>query len=230
MPYRLKRRRLLAGAAALGAITMPIRLPAASPIPPAARQSPVVDDYFGIRVTDPYRWMEDPRDPEWQPFLRAQDAFTRETLRALPGRQALARRIASLSGDTTATLGVQVAGQRLFFLQRPAGADNFQLFVREEGSPDRLLVDPTTMRSGNDHVSIDWWEPSLDGHHVVYGLSAAGSEESVLHVMVVATGEVLPERIPMTDEARPSWLPDGTGFFYNQLTGQRGSRPCTRTA
>ena len=68
-------------------------------------------------------------------------------------------------------------------------------------------------------MSLDWWEPSPDGVHVVYGLSKDGSEDSVLHVMSVAEGRDLPERIANTEYASPQWLDDGSGFFYNQLTG-----------
>ena len=222
---RLHRRQCVIGAAALlGASSLPRLAAAAEPkAPPRARVAPVEDDYHGTKVTDPYRWMEDPRDPDWLPYLRGQNEATRAALDALPHREALARRVAALSGDTTITAGVHMAGARLFFEQRPAGAQHFKLFVREEGAASRVLIDPGTLDTAGNHFSLDWWQPSFDGEHLVYGLSANGSEESVLHVMVVRTGEVLAERIAMTDDASPSWLPDGSGFFYRQLTGQRGT-------
>jgi prolyl oligopeptidase len=172
----------------------------------------VVDTHFGVAVSDPYRWMENPNDPDWLPFLQGQNNYTRSTLDALPGRARLLERISANSGDTTVTGSLLPRGDRLFFLRRPAGAEHYKLFVREADGRTRVLIDPTLMSQGGAHVSLDWWRPSYDGAHVVYGLSSAGSEASVLHVMATATGEILPERIEKTDYASPAWLPDNSGF------------------
>ncbi len=212
---------LATGAAALAARTQAAEFRMTDRM--TARLTPTVDDYFGTRVTDNYRWMEDPKDKDWLPFLKSQNSATRSVLDAIPGRAGLGRRISALTGDAAATSHVRPAGDLLFYEQRPAGADNFKLFVRDAAGAVRVLVDPTAMRDGDAHVSLDWWEPSDDGRHIAYGLSPAGSEASVLHVMEVATGAVLSERIPFTDFGSVAWLPDGSGFFYLQLTGKRGT-------
>lgn len=194
-------------------------------IPPApvARVEGVTDTYFGETLSDPYRWMENDQDPDWLPFLAGQNAHARAVLDSLPGRDRLLARIEQLSGDTAGTLRVQRAGGKLFFQQRSGGAESFKLFV-EEGQTRRTLVDPTTLGSASTHhFSLDWWEASPDGTHVVYGLSKDGSEDSVLHVLTVADGRDLPFEIANTENASPQWLPDGSGFFYNQLTGAVGS-------
>ncbi len=193
-------------------------LPLMPDAPPRARVVAARESHFGETLGDPYRWMENTRDGEWLPWLRGQDAFARRTLRASPGRAGLLRRIQQLSADTVATSEVQRAGGCMFFEQRPKGADNYQLFVRDHGR-DRLLVDPTVLGSKSQHVALDWWHASPDGRHVAYGLSVDGSEDSTLHVLRVADGRDLPERIADTGLATPQWLDDGSGFFYNQLTG-----------
>ena len=193
-----------------------------APPAPVARVAPVSDTYFGETLVDRYRWMEDAKDPEWLPFMTGQNAHARAVLEGLPGRDALLARIQRLSGDSAATGEFRRVGHRLFYLQRPVGANNYKLFVRD-GDPshgkDRLLVDPTTLDTAGHHVSLDWWAASPDGRLLVYGLSADGSEDSTLHVLNVDTGVQAPERIANTEDASPSWLPDGSGFFYNQLTG-----------
>ena len=191
----------------------------ATPIPaaPVARVAVVKDTYFGETVSDPYRWMENAKDPDWLPFLKGQNAHTRAVLDLVPGRAALLQRIQQLSGDTAVTRAVQRAGGRLFFEQRPAGADNFKLFVAE-GGIHRVLIDPTASSGAATHQSLDWWQASPDGKRVVYGVSRDGSEDSVLHVLNVADGADLPERITNAEQAQPSWLADSSGFFYNQLT------------
>jgi len=164
---------------------------------PVARVAVVKDTYFGETLSDPYRWMENDKDPEWLPFLKGQNAHTRAVLERIPGRAALLKRIGQLSGDTALTRRVQRAGGKLFFEQRPAGADNFKLFVREASST-RVLIDPTLKSGAASHFSLDWWQPSHDGSRLVYGLSRDGSEDSVLHVMSVADGRDLPESIADT--------------------------------
>ena len=194
---------------------------AAPQVPPApvARVEPVTDTYFGEAVTDRYRWMENDKDPAWLPYLKGQNDHARAVLAALPRRAALLTRIQQLSGDISAPAAVQRAGGRIFFQQRPAGANNYKLFV-VEGGTTRVLVDPTTLDTAGSHVSLDWWEPSHDGTKLAYGLSKDGSEDSTLQVMDVASGKILPERIADTAFATPQWLADNSGFFYNQLTGK----------
>ena len=195
----------------------------AIPAAPVARVEPVKDTYFGETLTDPYRWMENDKDRDWLPFLKGQNDHTRAVLERIPGRAALLQRIQQLSGDTVATRSVQRAGGQLFFEQRPLGADNYKLFVRQ-GSQVRTLIDPTLLtQAGAGHISLDWWRASPDGARLVYGLSKDGSEDSVAHVMTVATGGDLPDQIPNTEGGHPSWLDDGSGFFYNQLTGAVGT-------
>ncbi len=183
---------------------------------------PVKDVYFGDTVTDPYRWMENPKDPDWLPFLQGQNAHTRAILDALPRRRDLLARIRELSGDAASTRDLQQAGGRLFFEQRPAGADNYMLFVREAGNT-RVLVDPTVLNTGAGHVSLDWWRASPNGDHVAYGLSRNGGENSILHILSVADGRDLPERIADTQGCTPQWVDDGSGFFYSPLTGAIGT-------
>src|SRR5215472_3902560 len=145
------RRGLLMGLGSLCAALLARRARAAArgniPPAPVARVEVVRDTYFGETLSDPYRWMENDKDPEWLPFLKGQNAHTRAVLDAIPGREGLRERIGQLSGDTAATARAWRAGGKLFFEQRPAGADNYKLFVRQDGK-DRVLIDPT--KGGGD--------------------------------------------------------------------------------
>ena len=232
MSFKIDRREVLMGTGSLIASSVvPVRVLAGPNIPtaPVARVEIVKDTYFGETLSDPYRWMENDKDPGWLPYLKRQNEHTRAVLNTIPGRGALLKRIEQLSGDAAATRKVTRAGGKLFFEQRPQSADNYQLFV-QEGGVKRVLIDPTKMSASAGtgggatkaagHFSVDWWDPSPDGSHVVYGISRDGSEDSVLHVLQVRDGAALPERIANTENAHPQWLDDGSGFFYNQLTGR----------
>ncbi len=223
------RRQFIAAAAGTLSLTLTQKLLRAAsltaaadgvPAAPVARVDGVIDTYFGDKVKDNYRWMENDKDPEWLPFLKGQNEHARAILDGLPLRSTLLSRIQQLSGDTVSTQQVQRAGGFIFYAQRPLNADNYKLFVREglSGSA-RVLVDPTAMSSAKTHVSLDWWRASPDGKYVVYGLSKDGSEDSLLHVLTTVDGKDLPDQIPNTQGANPQWLDDASGFFYTQLTG-----------
>ena len=186
--------------------------------PPVARIDPVRETLWGETIVDPYRWMENPADRDWEPFMRGQGVYARNVLDSIPGREALAGRIAALSGDMPITVEVQTGAGRVFYRKRPGGADSYKLYVRDGlGGEERLLVDPTTIKMDGKHVSIDWWSASPDGRHVAYGQSPAGSEMATTHVIEVDSGRLLPERIERTPFISASWLPDGSGFFYTRL-------------
>jgi prolyl oligopeptidase len=184
-----------------------------------ARVEPVVMSRFGITTTDPYRWMENPTDPEWVPYAKGQGAYARHVLEAIPGRAALEKRIASLSSGTEAVRDIQHAGDKLFLTVRPVGASSVRLEVQGPDGKRRVLFDPSTQK-GQDgvHISLDWWRASPDGTYVVYGSSPAGSEESVGRILRVADGATLNAVFERALFGPALWLSDSSGFFLNRLS------------
>ena len=189
---------------------------AATP-PPAAPVHPVVDDYFGTKVTDNYRYFEDLENPEVQKWMKAQADYTRATLDALPGYAKLLKRVDELTTSYPAAVsGVQVVGGDYYSLRRPANAQSPKLYVRDGiKGEDKLLIDPEKI-PGNDksHYSIHDYRPSPDGRYIAYVIAAGGSEEGVLHVLDVSSGKDLPETADRMDLGAPYWRPDGRAFFY----------------
>ncbi len=205
------------------AVVPEVFVPAATvPTAPVARLDPAGDGDLGKTMVDRYRWMENDQDPDWLPFLHGQDAHARAVLAGIPGRDALLARIQVLSASSATPLRLRRVGARVFYQQRPAGANSFKLFVREAGK-DRVLIDAKHQDAGEGLSVLAGWEPSPDGSRLVYGLARIGSAEASLQIMDVATGRVLPERIDDTLDAHPSWLADGTGFFYTQRSGKVGT-------
>jgi prolyl oligopeptidase len=84
--------------------------------------------------------------------------------------------------------------------------------------PARVPVDPAAIDPAGP-AALDWYWPSPDGSLVAFGLSAAGSEQSVLHVVRTEDGTLLPERIPYTSARPCPWLPDSSGFSYSAFSG-----------
>ena len=215
----IDRRTLLVSAGSAAAVASLPRFAFAAPPdgPMAARIEPVTENFFGKTVTDPYRWMENAKDRDWEPFMKSQAAYARRVLDAIPGRAALAKRVSEFTGDLEIINAIQVGGPYVFVEKRPAGANNFQLFVRGAEGAERLLIDPEARTRGDVHFSMNYWSASPDGKYVMYGMSPSGSENAVIEILETATGNVLSDRIDRAQYASPSWLPDGSGFFFNRL-------------
>jgi prolyl oligopeptidase len=216
-----------AGSAALLAGRTRFSFAAESLKPPVARVEPVTESFFGKSVTDPYRWMENPADKDWQPYMKGQAAYTRSILDKVPGRARLAKRVGELSGDLEIVNAMQIAGPNVFIERRPAGANNYSVYVRAGmNGAERLLIDPESRTQGSVHYSTNYWSASPDGKYLMYGISPAGSENAVIEIMEVATGKVLPDRIDRSQYASPAWLPDSSGFFFNRLAeGTKAGSP-----
>lgn len=189
----------------------------------------VTDDYFGTRVTDPYRWLENTSDPEVVSWMKSQDDYTRAQLAKIPGRDKLLDRIKSLDNAGAVVASLQVWGGHYFYLKTEPGSDNRKLYVRDTiAAPERLLVDPEKLTTADGkHFSIDYFQPSLDGKYVAYGLSPGGSEDSVLHFLVTATGGGLPDVIDRAQFGQPTWLPGNKSFFYTRTQKLSPSDPPT---
>jgi prolyl oligopeptidase len=225
---RPTRRRFLAASGSAAALSWLPRAAGAAPDTPAglpvARVEPVTESFFGQSVTDPYRWMENPKDKDWEPYVKGQADHARRVLDAIPGREALQRRIEQLSGTVEIVSSVQPAGPYVFIEKRPAGASNFRLYVRRgTHGAERLLINPEDRKQGDVSYAMNYWLASPDGRHVMYGMSASGSEQAVIEVMETASGRVLPDRIDRAQYAAPAWLADGSGFFFNRLAA--GAKP-----
>lgn len=98
--------------------------------PPIAPVRPVTDDYFGTKVEDPYRWMEDSKSDEFAQWMKQQNDYARGVLDHIPGRTQLLERINALSQQGADARRMQLAQGRLFYLKRGAGDIAFKLCVR----------------------------------------------------------------------------------------------------
>jgi prolyl oligopeptidase len=203
--------------AALGLTLAALSSFAAPPVAPV-RDTP--ETIHGVTVHDPYRYMENVKDPEVLAWMKAQGDYARTTLDAIPGRDALLKRIVELTASTGNAVGevIRMPGGKLFFMTRIKGEKQFKLMLREPGHADRVLVDPQKEqdRTGVPHA-VNWFVPSWDGQYVAYGMSAGGSEQASLYILDLKTGKHVGKPIPRVNEGLTNWLPDSKSITYNQL-------------
>jgi prolyl oligopeptidase len=186
--------------------------------PPVARTVDTVDNLFGVRVADPYRWMEGNDNPERDAWMRAQGAYAEAVFAKIPKRDELLGRLRALGGDVASQGYVTIAGGRTFYFDIAAGAALPVLKVREADGTERVLVDPSTVSGASGHASLNSYSVSPDGETLAYDLSTGGGEVSSIKLITVDTGTVLADEIPRVwGEFAASWLPDGKSFFYTQM-------------
>jgi len=215
---------------ALGAPAAPV--PA---LPPAAPVRPVVDDYHGTEVTDPYRYMEDLGNPEVSGWMKAQSAYAEAVLAALPGRRVLRERLRELDAGAPYTIGglQRLAGGAVFYRKLEAAAETPVMAGRESlTGEERVVVDPKEYESpGGSHASLEFFSPSPDGRHAVVGIAMGGSEVTTLTVRDLTTGQDLPFSVDRIETAYndPHWLPDASGFFYCRRQPLPAGAPASET-
>ncbi|MGA7523833.1 MAG: prolyl oligopeptidase family serine peptidase [Acidobacteriaceae bacterium] len=199
--------------------------------PPVAPVKPVTTDYYGTKVVDPYRYMENLKDPQVEAWFRQQNAYTRAQLAKIPGRNALLARIKELDASTPAKVSAvnELPGGRYFYMKELANEIVGRLYVRDGlDGQERVLIDPNKYPAPKGaHNVISYYVPSNDGKLVAAGISAGGSENATIHILDVATGKEFPETIDRTQFGNVQWRPDNRSFFYNRMQKLEPGQPET---
>lgn len=217
---------LLIGAACSGTSTGPdVNNPTGSTKagPPATEVRPATNTYHGVDVVDPYQWLEDWDDSAVKDWSKAQNAFARRHLDALPQIEVLRERLTDILAAPVTTHGaLTVAGGMLFAMRhQPPAEQSFLVVMDSPDAPEsaRTLVDPGALDSTGG-TSIDWFVPSPDGKLVAVSMSKGGSESGDVTVYDVATGEAVHEVIPRVNGGTAggdlAWASDSAGFFYTR--------------
>src|SRR3954468_10055351 len=139
--------------------------------PPVAPVRPVTEEYFGTKVVDPYRYMENLQDPEVQGWIKGQAEFAARTLAGIPGREKLLARIKELDAGAPYRLHVvkRWPNGDLHYLKTLASENLEKLYFREaKTGAERLLVDPEKLAEPGSgrHYSLAFCVPSPDGRLV----------------------------------------------------------------
>lgn len=179
----------------------------------------VLTDYFGVKISDPYRWMESGlTDKRFEEYLKAQGNYTRDVLASLgKSREQMLARIRELDTAIPILRYWQRAGERTFYLETSTDSLNTCLMMKDGKGKVKTLLDPRNMAKKGQHSSIDYFTPSYDGKYVVIGVSLGGSEDSTISIIDVDNGRVLPEKITRGQYAFPIWRADSKSFYYSRL-------------
>lgn len=202
--------------------------------PPVAPVKPVQDSYYGTTITDPYRYMENLKDPAVQNWIKAQNDYTRSVLANIPGREKLLARIKELDQTVPRVDARKVPGDIYLISKRLPTEDVAKLYIRHGlDGEDKLLVHPEKVNiaqalKGKGKNTIQYFEPSRDGSLIAVGIAPGGSErDTEMHFFDTASGAEQGDVIPRCWFGGVNWLPDGHSFLYVKLQKLPPDAPVT---
>jgi len=181
---------------------------------PVTKKVDVVDDYFGTKVADPYRWLEDNDSPEVAQWVKDENKVTFEYLDRIPYRKALFDRLSKLYNYPK--IGAPTRRGEWFVFSKNDGLQNQSVYYIQkglDGAPE-LLLDPNKFSTdGTSRLGAFSWSPK--GKYVLYGVSKGGSDWNDLYVLDVATKKPLTDHIEWVKNGGGSWMGED-GFYYSR--------------
>ena len=180
---------------------------------PAAERVAQVDDYYGTRVADPYRWLEQTSDTRVREWVGAENALAQPYLEGIPAREAIKKRLTELWNYERYDLPLQRGGR--YFYSRNDGLQNQSvLYVADTlRGPPRVLLDPNTL-SKDATIALAEIVPSPDGKLLAYSLSDGGTDWRTWRFRDVATGADLPDVLRFMKFALVNWTADSRTVYY----------------
>ncbi len=200
---------------------------------PETKKTPTIDDYFDIKITDNYRWLENIDGPDVQNWFKTQGDYSKNILDKIPGRDVLLNEFLRLDSMRTITISdiqrewvsKSDGAARYFYLKGLSGENVLKLFYREgQNGSETLLYDPMQYEPGKVYT-IQYYKPSNDGRKIAFGLSEAGSEQARILIMDVETKQMYSESIYPSWFGISDWLDDNSAFIYtSQKSGNTSSQ------
>lgn len=198
-------------------LAAPAQLQAQTMKYPETRRVTQVDEQFGVKVADPYRWLENDvrTDAEVAKWVADENAVTNAYLATLPGRDIFAARLKQLLNYERFGTPVKKGGR--YFYSRNAGLQNQSvLYVRDSvDGAGRVLIDPNGW-SKDGATALAEWSPSDDGKKLAYAVQDGGTDWRTVKVLDVATGAVS-DTIEWVKFSGLAWAKDGSGFYYSRF-------------
>ncbi len=187
---------------------------------PSARTADIVDDFFGTKVADPYRWLEDPDSPETRAWIDAENAVTFAYLDRIPQRPAIERLLTALWNYER--YGVPSKEGPYYVYARNNGLQNQPVIYRTTAldAAPAVLLDPNAL-SPDGTIALSGASFTDDGRHLAYGLSESGSDWIEWRVRDVETLADLADVVKWSKFSGAAWKKDGSGFYYSRYDAPR---------
>jgi prolyl oligopeptidase len=190
---------------------------------PESPRGEQVDDYHGVKVADPYRWLEDLDSEQTQAWVEAQNRVTSAYLSAIPEREPIHKRLTELWNYERYGVPTQHGGR--YFFTRNNGLQNQNVLYRVDtlGGEPKVVLDPNTL-STDGTIALSGMSVSEGGKLLAYGLSSGGSDWQEWKVREVETGRDLADHLKWVKFSAAAWTHDDKGFFYSRFDEPKEGR------
>ena len=180
---------------------------------PVTKKGDVVDDYFGTKVADPYRWLENDTSAETAAWVKAQNEVTFGYLDKIPFRNAIKERLTEIWDYPRISAPFKKGSN--YFVFKNDGLQNqsvayIKTSLKDEG---KVILDPNKL-SDDGTVALAAFSPSENGKYIAYAISRGGSDWREIYVKDIETGEMLKDHIMWAKFSGITWYKDG--FFYTR--------------
>lgn len=182
---------------------------------PTTKTVEQVDDYHGVKVEDPFRWLEDVDSQDTKEWVKNQNELTFGYLKKIPERESLVKRLGELWNYER--YGFPSVHGTTWVYSHNDGLQNQNILykAKELDSPKEVLLDPNTL-SSDGTTSLAGYEVSGDGKWLAYGLAKAGSDWNTWKIRNVETEVDLPDTLEWIKFSTVAWTKDNSGFFYSR--------------
>ncbi len=188
---------------------------------PVAKTGNQVDDYHGIKIADPYRWMEDVDSSDTHAWIEAENKLTFGKLAQIPGRDHIREKLSAVWNYEKFS-PPEKFGDHYFYTRNDGLQNQSVLYVTESlDAEPRVLLDPNKL-SADGTVALKSYSISSDGKFLAYGLSSGGSDWEEWHVLDVDKAKNTDDVLKWVKFSGASWRRDGTGFFYSRYDEPKG--------
>jgi prolyl oligopeptidase len=191
---------------------------------PQTRKSDQVDNYHGVTVADPYRWLEDLDSEETASWVEAQNAVTFGYLNQIPAKETIKQRLTQLWDYEKYGIPFK-QGNRYFYFKNDGLQNQSILYVLDslDAEPE-VLLDPNIL-SDDGTVALSGISISEDGNLMAYGLSTSGSDWQEWKVRDINTKEDLSDHLKWVKFSGASWIHDHQGFYYSRYDQPQEGKP-----
>lgn len=182
---------------------------------PKARKADQVDDFHGVKVADPYRWMEDTGSAETQSWIEAQNKLTNSYFETIPQRARIRERLTELWNYERISAPAKI-GKRYIYTRNDGLQNQSVLYITDSiNDPGKVFFDPNKL-SSDGTAALSGSSFTDDGKLWAYGVARSGSDRTEWRIMNVETGEHLSDTLPPNRQGGVAWLADNSGFFYQR--------------
>jgi prolyl oligopeptidase len=191
---------------------------------PATHKVEQVDTYHGVKIPDPYRWLEDDTSADTAAWVEAENKVTFPYLDRIPYRKQLHARVEQLNNYAKYSSPFH-KGPYYFFSKNEGLQNQSVLFIQKgfDGKPE-VLIDPNTW-SEDGTTKLAVFAPSRDARYAVYGISQSGSDWQEYRVMDLASRKTLDDRLEWVKVSSVAWQKDG--FYYSRYPAPAAGREKT---